>query len=121
MKTSLIIFVVFLFSSCATVLKGSREKVYFTSSKGDASVYINGKYISNTPFYTKLPSNNSYEVVLVKDSINRKTIIINRNFKPGYLVGDILLIFTVYLSPSILIDIATGAWYQLDKNHIYID
>ncbi|MBC7391280.1 MAG: PEGA domain-containing protein [Opitutaceae bacterium] len=116
MRTILIFFLLIVCSSCATILKGSKEKVSFISESGNSSVYINGKYVSNTPFYTKLRSNKNYEITMVKDSINKRTIFINRKFKPWYLVGDLLCVHTFYLSPAIIVDALTGAWFRLDKD-----
>lgn len=118
---SLITLATFLLSSCATILEGTREKVVFTSNPSGANVRIDGKDMGATPFYTKLNVRKNYVVQFYKDSAMVTTVPINRKIQKGYLFTEIALAHTFYLSPLVVVDAISGAWFKLDKNYIHVD
>ena len=105
--------------SCATIIKGTKENVYFNTEPNNVAVYINGKYIGQSPFYTKLRTNKNYVIDLVADSTHYKQVFLKRKMRVGFLVGDIIMASTFYLCPFIIVDAITGSWYKLDNPYFY--
>ena len=52
-------------TSCATIISGSKQKVSFTSTPAEASVFINEEEIGKTPIETKLARKKEYDVKIV--------------------------------------------------------
>lgn len=100
-------------SSCATLFKGSSEKVNFSSDPASAKVYVNGQLMGSTPFEVKLASNKSYTIEFRKDGYEPKTVLLNNSVGAGWVVLDILGGFI-----PVVIDAATGSWMQLETNHV---
>lgn len=115
MDFSLILFsATFLtFSSCATIFKGSTDDVNFSSDPTGAKVYVNGSLLGTTPLQLKLKSNKTYTIEFMKDGYETKTVILNNSVGAGWVILDIL----GGLIP-VIIDAATGNWYELDQEHI---
>jgi len=109
----LILVVSFIFTSCATLFKGSMDEVAFSSDPSGAKVYVNGNLMGTTPFNLELKSNKTYTIEFKKDGYETKTVILNNKVGAGWIVLDVL----GGLIP-VIIDAATGNWYNLDQEHV---
>jgi len=103
----------FMFSSCATLFKGSTDGVNFSSQPDGAKVYVNGDLLGTTPFALELKSNKTYTLEFKKDGYATRTVLLNSSVGGGWIVLDIL----GGLLP-VIIDAATGNWYSLDQDHV---
>ncbi len=119
MKTILGIFLIVCTCSCATILKGTKEKVYFNTEPANVAVYVDGNYLGQSPFYTKLKTKRNYVIDLVADSTHSERVYLDRKLNKGYFVLDILMATTFYLAPFAIIDGVSGAWYQFENPYIY--
>lgn len=119
MKTIIIIFVAISTFSCATVIKGSKQRVYFNTEPSNSAVFIDGNYLGQSPFYTKLKTNKNYVIDLVADSTHYERVFLKRKICVGYLVADIIMAHTIYLAPSIIVDACYGSWFKLDNPYIF--
>ena len=108
----LLITIVLLFSSCATILKGTTEGVDVDSAPTGAKVYINGQYMGKTPLQNKLRSNKTHHIEFVKEGYEKKTVDITSSLGANWIVLDVL--FGVF---PIIIDAASGSWYNLDDSY----
>ncbi len=114
MKNMFTLFVIaYLGFGCATIFKGSSEKVDFTSSEAQTKVYVNGQYMGKTPFEMKLQSKSSYNIEFRKDGFESKTVVLNNSIGAGWIVLDV--IFGVI---PIIVDAATGNWTGFDQNTV---
>jgi hypothetical protein len=109
----LMLFLTFLLTTCATLFKGSTETVAFSSDPTGAKVYVNGNLLGTTPVELELKSNKSYTIEFKKDGYETKTVVLNNSVGGGWIILDIL----GGLLP-IVIDAATGNWYELDQEHV---
>ena len=57
----------FLLTSCATIISGSKQKVSFKSTPAEASIFINEVEIGKTPIEKKLERKKEYDVKIVLD------------------------------------------------------
>ncbi len=64
-------------SGCATVLKGSNEKVSFSSDPSGAEIYINGQYMGKTPLQINLRSKDVYSIEFRKQGYEPKVVQLN--------------------------------------------
>jgi len=105
-----LVFAFVIFSAgCATVFKGGTSSVEFNSSPMGAEVSIDGMPRGKTPLKLELASNKSYNVVFKKDGKTQSFTISNK-LGATWLILDIVSgLFPV------IIDAATGNWYDLDQ------
>lgn len=116
MKKFLIILAVsfvFLPVGCASILKGSTEKVNFGSTPSEAKVYINGTLMGTTPFELNLKSNQSYTIEFRKEGFESKTVVVNNKLGAGWLILDLLL-----GGIPVIVDAITGDWMYLDQTNV---
>lgn len=110
---TLVISLFVLFSSCATVFKGTSSKVDFDSEPQGAKVYANGNYMGDTPIRLKLESKQTYNIEFRMEGYKTKTFNITNHVGAGWIILDVL----AGLVP-VIIDAATGAWYELDQKNV---
>lgn len=102
-----------LLNSCATVFKGSTEKVNFSTDPTGAKVYINGQYFGQTPLELNMLTKKTYDVEFRKEGYRNRTVALTHSVGGGWLVVDIIL----GLVP-VIVDAATGNWYTFDLDHV---
>ncbi len=105
--------IIWLYSGCATVFKGSTERVYFSSSPTEAKVYINGQFMGTTPLRLKLESKNIYNIEFRKEGFETKFYTITHHIGTTWVILDVI----VGLVP-VVVDAVTGAWYSLDDDYV---
>lgn len=110
---SFLIVAALILISCATIFKGSTDDVSFSSEPSGAKVYVNGNLLGTTPVQLELKSKSSYTIEFKKEGYETKTVLLNNSVGAGWIVLDIL----GGLIP-IIIDAATGNWYELDQEHV---
>ncbi len=112
-----LIFIGFAFylTGCATIVKGKNSNLVLTSEPKGADVYVNGFHKGKTPVTLKLESENSYTIEFRKEGYETQSVFISNKIGVGYVVLDVLL----GLVP-VIIDAATGSWYELDQENINI-
>ncbi|HXG38364.1 MAG TPA: PEGA domain-containing protein [Bacteroidota bacterium] len=99
---------------CATILKGSLERVDFGSDPSAAQVSINGYTVGTTPLQLQLESQKTYFIEFAKPGYRTKTVVLNGSVAGGWVILDIL--FGVL---PLAVDAATGSWYNLETNTVY--
>jgi len=110
---SLFIIASFIFSSCATIFKGSTDEVNISSDPSGAKIYINGQYMGETPMPIELKSNKSYTIEFRKNGYENKTVLVNNEIGAGWIVLDV--IFGIV---PVIIDAATGNWHYLTPENV---
>lgn len=108
-----VIYLIFYFSSCATLFKGTSKEVNFNSDPQRAEVYINGVKLGTTPVTLKLEENKTYTIEFKKEGYETVTKRITNHVGAGWIILDIL----GGLIP-VVVDAATGAWYHLDQENV---
>ncbi len=102
-----------LLSSCATIFKGTSEEVRFGSEPQKAEVWINGARMGETPVSLKLESKKTYQIEFRKEGFKTATRTITNHVGAGWIILDVL----AGLVP-VVVDAATGAWYSLDQKNV---
>lgn len=104
-----------LFSSCATILSGTKQKVSLSTSPSGARVYVNGadKEVL-TPANIKVPRKSKVTYTFQKQGYEDGNITQEGEFNP-IVIGNIVFGGI----PGGLIDYASGAWYKLPNNVFY--
>ncbi|MBE0664273.1 MAG: PEGA domain-containing protein [Candidatus Aminicenantes bacterium] len=116
MKKSIAVLCIISFlslSGCATLFKGTSEKVNMESSPVRADVYVNGQFMGKTPMQLNLAVKRSYAIEFRAKGYQSRTYHINNRVGAGWVILDVLL----GLVP-VIVDAATGAWYHLDQKNI---
>jgi len=113
-SVGLIAFLVLSLSGCAAILKGSSSKLDTNSEPKGAKVYVDGNYMGDTPIRLKLESKRTYNIEFRKEGFKSKSYNITNHVGAGWIVLDVLLTGLV----GVIVDAATGAWYELDSKNL---
>ncbi len=105
--------VVLLLGSCATIIKGSTERVNFGSDPSGSKVYVNGQLMGSTPLELKLQSKQSYTIEFRKEGFQNKTVLIANSVGVGWIILDVVLGFI-----PVIVDAITGDWMYLDQTNV---
>ncbi len=113
-----IAFFCILCSSCATMMDGSKTKVYVNEGNPKGiSVYLNNQFIGYTPCAVyvpkKLASEGTSSIELRKEGYRTETISLTRKVQTGYIIADVLLLVF-----PLFIDLATGNYYKVQPEFI---
>ncbi len=117
----LLLFSVFIFAGCASIISGTRQKVYINSSPDGAQVFITNSYgvyvySGATPLSWRLKRGNDYVVSIQMEGYEEQTVFIDRQFN-GWFVGNILFGGPV----GAVIDVIDGAMWRLDPDSIHFE
>jgi hypothetical protein len=109
------IFTIGLFTSCASILSGSKQKVSFNTEPNGARVFVNGEDKNAiTPCKVKVPRKREVTYTFQKDGYEDGSVSQTGSFNP-WVIGNVVFGGI----PGGLIDFASGAWYKLPKNVSY--
>jgi hypothetical protein len=101
--------------SCATVFKGSNEKVSLSSDPPGATVFLNGLPVGKTPTEVLLASKSPYSLEFRKDGYEPRAVVLTHSLGAGWFLLDFL--FIIFFVP-IIVDAATGDWYYLQPTTV---
>ncbi len=104
----------FLFSSCATIISGSKQKISFTSTPVAASIFVDEVEVGKTPFELKLARNNEHNVMIKLEGYQTYQTRLTKKFNAWYL-GNILIGGII----GLIVDPITGAMYNLSPDQIH--
>ena len=102
---------IFSFSSCATLIHGSRQHMFLTCEPRVASVYVDGRYIGTTPMHTNLSRGRDHQLRIELEGYKPFETTLTRRLD-GWLFGNLLLV-------GIAVDAANGSMYRLSPRNIY--
>jgi hypothetical protein len=100
------------FIGCAALFNTDGGRVTLNSKPPDAEVFVDGHPLGRTPVTLELDRTTTHQVTIVTDGIER-TYLLNKKIDAGWIILDVL----AGLVP-IIIDAATGSWYDLSPHYI---
>lgn len=103
-----------LFSSCATIVSGSKQNINFASTPSAASIFIDEVEVGKTPLEMKLARNSEHAVMIKLDGYQTYQTRLTKKFNAWYL-GNILIGGII----GLVIDPITGAMFNLSPDQIY--
>jgi|SRR6056297_940418 len=116
-KTSIlfftIIFLIPLFSGCATLFGPDEHPLDLSSNPQGAEVIVNGVKRGTTPLELELKADKSYTIEFKKEGYQKVTRVVNTKVGAGWIVLDVL----GGLVP-VIVDAATGNWNKLDQEAV---
>lgn len=98
-------------AGCAALFNGKTTAVQMNSNPTGAEVLVNGNRVGTTPLSMDLSNKDTHTVTFRVPGRPEVTCVINRKVGVGWVILDVL----GGLIP-VVIDAATGSWYELDKN-----
>lgn len=104
-----------MLSSCATLLKSSTETVSFNSNVPKTKVYLESKYMGETPLQLQLTPKENLTVEFRKDGYAPKTVLLTKGVGGGWVVLDVVM----GLLP-VAVDAATGKWHSFNENNLNV-
>jgi PEGA domain len=112
---------VMLFSSCSTIIQGSRQQVTIQSLTKDSKIYVDGDDKGKDNASVRLKRNRNHAIAIKKEGYETKIINIEKHTQAGYVVADVLLALTGYGLAWIIVDAATGSWNKFDQDAISVE
>jgi len=107
--------ILLLFQNCATIVRGSSQKISFNSTPPSAKVIINGEVKGTTPTSLILKRNKEYQVIFRLDGYKDVTLNIEKEFKfVPTIIGNIFSWGII----GIVVDLANGSAYQLTPEQL---
>ena len=100
-------------AGCATIFKGAKQTIDFSSEPTSADVYVNGQNMGKTPMQIELKVDKTYTVEFRKEGFESRTVILSHSIGAHWIIFDVLF----GLIP-VIVDASTGAWYSLDMDHV---
>lgn len=104
----------FISTGCGAITQGTRQSIPVQSSPGAVSIDLNGARYT-TPTTLNLERKNEYILKFSKEGYEPVSIQITKHLSGGYLVFDILLGLV-----GVIIDAATGGWYNLKPESVMV-
>ncbi|TXC78530.1 hypothetical protein [Luteibaculum oceani] len=104
-----------LFTSCATLIYGTKSPIYISSTPKEIPVYVNDKYTGETPMVLNQPYSFSKKIVTLKLSESDKdqfNFIVEKKFRPISLIGAPLII-------PFAVDLVTGSAFAHNSYSVY--
>lgn len=112
-RSALYLFIMFSFSSCATLFLGTKQKISFDSTPDNTQVYVDGKNMLTTPGRVRIRKGKSHEIRMKKEGYRDYTfILMNRKYHGVMFLNYLNLGFGWYL------DAVTGAGEVFTEDHI---
>ena len=112
----LLLAMVLIFSSCATVFGGKRNTISVEAGSPEkAQVYLDGEYLGETPFNTRISKYKLQEgsiIEIKKENYETMTYEVKRSAHVAYVISDLFGVI------PLLIDVATGNIYRPNTNKI---
>ena len=102
-----------LFTSCATVMSGSKQNVKFESNPSAATIFIDEVEVGKTPFEMELARKNEHQVTIKLEGYQTYQIKLTRKVN-GWFAGNILIGGLI----GLIVDPITGAMYNLTPKEI---
>lgn len=97
-------------SSCATILRKDKvQTVEFAPQQEKTMVFVNGKYLGESPVSMEVDPSQNYEVTYIKKSYLAETFTLKKGILPKWLLADLACIPVTAVVPTI-VDASTGAW-----------
>ena len=113
-KAILFVLSVILFAGCATINKGTYERILITTIPSSAKVEINGEYKGETPVSIELKTDHDQEIIFTKDGYKAEKIMLKTSVNKTWIWLDIIS-FVV----PVAVDAYTGDWKTFDTNKIH--
>jgi hypothetical protein len=100
----------FAVSGCATIVHGTNQDVIVRTVPEKASVQLDGQ-VQNSPAIFSVKGSSGYNAIVTKNGYKTGHAHVKGSFRAGSAIfGNIL-----WLVPGVLIDLITGAAYEMQK------
>jgi hypothetical protein len=110
---SAVLFTLGIITGCATLFAPKTFPLSIISEPAEADVLVNGLKMGVTPLELNLKADKTYTIEFIKEGFQSITRVVNTKVGAGWIVLDIL-----GGAIPIIIDAATGAWYQFDQDSV---
>ena len=104
---------VFLFSSCATIISTAKQNIQFKSNPSNASIFIDEVEVGKTPLEKTLSTNREHILEIKLDGYKTYETKLTKTLN-GWFFGNILIGGII----GLIIDASTGAMYKLTPSQI---
>jgi len=110
-----------LFSSCSTILQGSKQQVSIQSLTKESKILVDGEEVGTDNATVRLKRNRNHSIVVKKPGYENKVVNMEKQTQAGYIVADALLGLTGFGLAWIIVDAATGSWFKFDKDNVVVE
>lgn len=111
-KITLLLVSIMLFSSCASILTGSKRNVLFESNPSGAKVYVNGFEKGVTPAQIKVRADDRVDFKL--EDYNERVVVMDSKFNLVSIINGFSII-------GWGVDALTGSLQRVDTKYVKVD
>lgn len=101
------------FTSCATLVNGTRQNISISSQPSDANIWLDSMYVGRTPMIVQVPRSDSHLVTISLEGYEPYQIVFSKRLS-GWVFGNI--IFGGFI--GLAIDAITGSIYTLTPDQV---
>lgn len=112
---------VMVFSSCSTIIQGSRQQITIQSLTKDSKIYVDGEDKGKDNAQVRLKRNRNHAIAIKKEGYETKIVNLEKRTQAGYIVADALLGLTGFGLAWIIVDAATGSWSKFDQDAVVVE
>lgn len=109
----LVLVVVMMLSSCATVFTGTKQMVSVDSNVAEAKVYIDNRLVGTTPLVVELKKHDAKLIRVEKDGFTSKSVPLDSEYNYVSLIN----VFWDYSTT----DLITGAAWEYSPDNYYVE
>lgn len=105
----------FVFTSCATIVRGSSQDLKISSTPTNARVLVDDEDRGSTPTTLTLDRGDDYQITFQKEGYEDETVNIDQDFKIGWPIFGNIFSWGII---GIIVDVANGSAYQLTPEQV---
>lgn len=118
--------IVMLFSSCATIIHGSRQNITIQSLTKNSKIYVDEVDSGKDSILVRLKRNKNHVIAISKEGFETKIVHLEKHTKAYNIGGDafwayIIFGFTGYGAVWMIVDAATGSWNKFDHDVVVVE
>jgi hypothetical protein len=118
MRTGAVVVLSLSLFGCAAAFRGTKDTIHVESTPNGAELKANGRPVGQTPADLKVERNRSTELTLDKPGYETYHGIPKRKINAAWFTLDIATcVFPIALCIPLIVDAATGAWYDVKNYH----
>lgn len=104
-------------TSCATIINGSKKNISIKTEPSTAKIYVDDEMIGNGNANILLKRKRNHIIMIKNEGYQTRYIEVNKHGQAGFIILDVLFMFSLVGVISIITDGATGSWNTFDKDN----
>lgn len=110
-------FLIFMFTSCATIMNGPNQRIAVTTMPTDANVWVDQYFVGKSPVVLQLTRKDDHLIHIELDGYEPQDLVLSRKVS-GWVFGNIFVPGSII---GVAIDAFTGSIYRLTPEQVSLN